>query len=171
MVSNQANLFLIFVIDGFIIGLLFDTFRILRKSFKTSDIITTIEDIVFWIMTGIILLYTIFVFNNGEIRFFMFGGIFIGTLLYMLLISKYIIKTSVSVIKFLKKVITVIFKIVIFPIQSIYKIIKNILRKPILFCIINIKKTIRQIGTKIYKNKNKKTKKIGEKNNKSRIIN
>ena len=171
MVSNQANLFLIFVIDGFIIGLLFDTFRILRKSFKTSDIITTIEDIVFWIMTGIILLYTIFVFNNGEIRFFMFVGIFIGTLLYMLLISKYIIKISVSVIKFLKKVITVIFKIVIFPIQSIYKIIKNILRKPILFCIINIKKTIRQIGTKIYKNKNKKTKKIGEKNNKSRIIN
>ena len=171
MISNQANLFLIFVIDGFIIGLLFDAFRILRKSFKTSDIITAIEDIVFWIITGIILLYTIFVFNNGEIRFFMFVGIFIGTLLYILLISKYIIKASVSIIKILKKIVTFIFKIIVFPIQSIYKIIKNILRKPILVCILNIKKTIRQIGTKIYKNKNKKTKKIGEKNNKSRIIN
>lgn len=171
MVSNQANLFLIFVIDGFIIGLLFDTFRILRRSFKTSDLITTVEDILFWIITGIIILYTIFVFNNGEIRFFMFVGIFIGTLLYMLLISKYIIKASVSIIKILKKIVKFIFKLIIFPIQSIYKIIKNILRKPILFCIINIKKTIRQIGTKIYKNKNKKTKKIGEKNNKSRIIN
>lgn len=159
MVSNQANLFLIFVIDGFIIGLLFDAFRILRKSFKTLDIVTAIEDIVFWIITGILLLYTIFVFNNGEIRFFMFIGIFIGTLLYMILISKYIIKASVTIIKILKKVVTFIFKIVVFPIQNIYKIIKNILRKPILFCIINIKKTIRQIGTKNIKIKTKKLKK------------
>ena len=171
MVLNQANLFLIFVIDGFITGLLFDTFRILRKSFKTSDIITALEDIMFWIITGIIILYTIFVFNNGEIRFFMFIGIFLGALLYMLLISKYVIKVSVSIIKVVKKVVEFMFKIIIFPMQGMYKIMKNILRKPILFCFINLKKTIRQIGTKIYKNKNKKVKKIGEKNNKSRIIN
>jgi len=105
MGSNQANLFLIFVIDGLIIGLLFDTFRILRKSFKTSDLITTVEDILFWIITGIIILYTIFIFNNGEIRFFMFIGIFLGALLYMLLISKYLIKLSVGIIKVLKKVV------------------------------------------------------------------
>lgn len=168
MVLNQANLFLIFVINGVIIGVLFDSFRILRKSFKTSDFITTIEDILFWIIAGIIILYSIFVFNDGEIRFFMFIGIFLGTLLYMLLISKYVIKISVSAIKIIKKVLKVIFKILIFPIQSTYKIIKNILRKPILFCFINLKKNIRQISTKINKNKNKK---IGEKNNKSRIIN
>ena len=56
MVLNQANLFLIFVINGILIGVLFDIFRILRKSFKTSDVITTIEDILFWIITGIIIL-------------------------------------------------------------------------------------------------------------------
>ena len=44
MVANQANLFLIFTINGILIGLLFDIFRILRKSFKTPDIITYIED-------------------------------------------------------------------------------------------------------------------------------
>ena len=171
MVLNQASLFLVFVINGLIIGLVFDLFRILRKSFKTSDIITTIEDILFWIITGIIILYSIFVFNNGEIRFFMFIGIFLGVMLYMLLLSNYIIKVSVKIIILTKKIVAFIFKIIIFPVQSIYKIIKNILKKPILFCFINLKKTIRQIGTKISKNKNKKTKKIGENNNKSRIIN
>lgn len=171
MVLSQANLFLIFVINGVIIGLLFDIFRILRKSFKTSDIITTTEDILFWIITGIIILYSVFVFNNGEIRFFMFIGIFLGVGLYMLLLSHYIIKASVAIIKIIKRIVAFILKIVIYPIQSIYKIIKNILKKPILFCFINLKKTIRQICTKIYKNKNKKTKKIGENNNKSRIIN
>ena len=171
MVVNKANLFLIFAINGVIIGLLFDIFRILRKSFKTSDIITIIEDILFWILTGFIILYSIFVFNNGQIRFFMFIGIFLGVMLYMLLLSKYIIKVSVTIISIVKKVLEFIFKILIFPIQSIYKITKNLLRKPILFCFINLKKTIRQITTKIFKNKKKKEKNIGENKNKSRIIN
>ena len=171
MVVNQANLFLIFAINGVIIGLLFDIFRILRKSFKTSDIITIIEDILFWILTGFIILYSIFVFNNGEIRFFMFIGIFLGVMLYMLLLSRYIIKVSVTIISVVKKVLGFIFKILIFPIQSMYKITKNLLKKPIVFCFINLKKTIRQITTKIFKNKKKKEKNIGENKNKSRIIN
>ena len=45
MASNQAYLFLIFTINGILIGFLFDIFRILRKSFKTNDLITYIEDI------------------------------------------------------------------------------------------------------------------------------
>ena len=72
MVTNQAYLFCIFIINGIIIGILFDFFRILRKTFKTSDLITYIEDSLFWILTGIIILYSIFVFNSGEIRFFIF---------------------------------------------------------------------------------------------------
>lgn len=156
MVLNQANLFLIFVINGAIIGLVFDIFRILRKSFKTSDIITIIEDILFWIITGIIILYSIFIFNDGEIRFFMFIGILLGVMLYMLILSQHIIKISVRIILTMKRILTFIFKILISPIQAIYKIIKNILKKPILFCFINIKKTIRQICTKIPKNKTKK---------------
>ena len=68
MVLNQANLFLIFIINGILIGIVFDVFRILRKSFKTSDIVTTIQDILFWIITGIIVLYSIFVFTGTENR-------------------------------------------------------------------------------------------------------
>ena len=89
----------------------------------------------------------------------------------MLLLSNYIIKASVTIITISKRIVSFIFKIIIYPIRSTYKIIKNILKKPILFCFINLKKTIRQIFTKNLKNKKKKEKKIGEKNNKSRIIN
>ena len=61
MVTNQAYLFCIFIINGIIIGILFDFFRILRKTFKTSDLITYIEDSMFWILTGIIF-YTLSLF-------------------------------------------------------------------------------------------------------------
>lgn len=140
MVTNQAYLFLVFTINGIIIGLLFDIFRILRRSFKTSDIVTYLQDILFWILTGFILLYSIFTFSNGEIRFYMFLGAFLGCLIYMLLFSKYFIKINVKIILILKKIIGKIISIIMFPIKIIMKFIKKIFFRPINFVTINIKK-------------------------------
>ena len=140
MITNQAYLFLIFAVNGIAIGLLFDLFRILRKSFKTNDFFTYIEDIIFWILTGIILLYSIFTFNNGEIRLFMFLGLFIGILMYMLMISSYIIKINVYIINLLKKIIGFIIHIFAIPFQYIYILLRKTIFRPILFLFINIRK-------------------------------
>lgn len=136
MVSNQAQLFLIFTINGIIIGILFDIFRVLRRSFRTSDGVTYLEDFMFWILTGIILLYSIFTFSDGEIRFYMFIGIFIGALLYMLFFSKNFIKINVKITKFLSKLIYKLFSIIIVP----FKFLRKIFIKPIKIVIINLKK-------------------------------
>lgn len=151
MIMNQAQLFLIFVVNGILIGFLFDIFRILRKSFKTSDSVTYLEDILFWILTGFILLYSIFVFNNGEIRLFMFIGVLIGCILYLLLLSSSIIKINVKIILFFKTIFGRVFAILLFPFSFIYKMIKKMFQKPISFMIINIRK----ISTKfVLKGKN-----------------
>ena len=134
------RIFLIFVINGFLIGILFDIFRILRKSFKTKDIITYIEDILFWILTGLLLLYSIFTFSNGELRLYMFLGVFIGCILYMILISQYFIKINVKIILFTKGIVYKIFYILTFPIRLLLKILKKFLFKPIHFLTINTKK-------------------------------
>ena len=133
MISNQAYLFAIFIIIGVIICLLFDFFRILRRVFKTADFITYIEDIIFWILTGFIVLYSVFTFNNGEIRIFMFLGIMLGVIAYMLFLSKYIIKINVKIFNFVKLIIKT-------PIMFIYKILKKYLFNPINIVIINIGK-------------------------------
>lgn len=150
MIENQGYLFLIFVLNGVIIGLLFDFFRILRKTIKTKDFVTYIQDFLFWILTGIIILYSTFTFNNGEIRLFLFVGIIIGVTLYMLLISSYIIKIFVTIFNFIKKILGI-------PIKYISKILRKILFKPISFCIINFKKTASNIFNKIIKIFTKKT--------------
>ena len=140
MINNQALLFCVFIINGLLIGLLFDFFRILRKSFKTSDIITYIEDILFWILTGIILLYSIFTFNNGEIRFYMFLGVILGCIIYMLLFSRYIVNTITKIVLFFKKIIIKIINIMIYPLKMLIKMLNKILKKPISFIIINFRK-------------------------------
>ena len=105
---NQAYVFLIFILTGFILGILFDVFRILRRSFKTTDFITYIEDVIFWILTGLITLYSLFKFNNGEIRLYIFFGMALGIALYMLTFSKIFVKLSVNIILFVKKIINFI---------------------------------------------------------------
>ena len=123
-VYRQLFCLFIFIITGIVIGILFDCFRILRKSFKTTDWITCIQDIIFWMLTGIIILFSIFKFNNGEIRSYIILGIFFGALIYMLTISKFVIKYSVRVINLLKKIIS-------YPINIIINILKKIIINPL----------------------------------------
>lgn len=148
MVSNQAYLFLVFIVNGVLIGLLFDFFRIARKVFQTNDMVTYLEDILFWILTGAIVLYSIFVFNNGELRLFMFLGILLGAFTYMITLSSYIIKINVKIINGLKKVFSFIF----LPIKAFYQLLHKLFFKPITFLFINIRKNFTNFGIKISKN-------------------
>ena len=132
MNNNQIYLFLIYMLCGIVIGIGFDIFRVLRKSFRTSDMVTYIEDILFGILTGIFLIIILFIFNNGQLRFFIFVAIFLGLLLYLLTISKYFIKINVIILAFIKKLV----HMMLYPIQKLYKI----MTKPFYFLIINLKK-------------------------------
>lgn len=99
---------------------MFDFFRVLRKRFKTTDIATYMQDIFFWILTGISMLYCIYTFNSGEIRLYEFIGILIGTTLYFLTISKYFIKINSIVLNVITKIFYVL---LIVPFKTINKII------------------------------------------------
>ena len=126
--QTQAYAFVIFIINGILIGILFDIFRIFRKSFKTADVVTYIEDCIFWIISGLVLLYSIFKFNNGEIRLYILIGIILGVSIYMLIFSKMFINTSVFIIKVIKIIFNII---IIIPIKFFIKIINKIIFKPL----------------------------------------
>lgn len=143
LIIVQLYSLLIFTISGILVGIFFDIFRVLRKSFKTSDLLTYIEDILFWIITGIFLLFIIFKFNNGEIRSYVIIGLILGIIIYMLAISKHFININVKIISFIKK----IFKILSYPIKLILNILRKILLKPISFFVINIKKINKNFST------------------------
>lgn len=152
--ENQTYLFIVFILNGFLIGILFDIFRILRKSFKTSDFVTSIEDIIFWILSAFIVLYSVFKFNNGRLRAFIFVGIAFGVLIYILAFSKIFIKINLYIINFVKKIFHYL---VIVPTLFIFKILK-IIFKPTSFIIINIRKSLSNFKSKLKNLFNKKKK-------------
>lgn len=124
MVQNQAYLFLVFSLTGIAIGILFDFFRIFRRIIKTGNIITYLEDILFWILTGILVLYNIWYFNNGEIRIYMFLGIIIGTFIYMSTISNIFIKIFTKILSTIIKLLKIPLKI--FTLSNFMKYVKKI---------------------------------------------
>ncbi len=121
LLLSQFNTVFIFFLTGICIGLLFDFFRIQRKVLKTCDFITYIQDILFWIVSGLIIIFVIMKYTNGEIRIYMALGIILGILIYFLIISKYIMKIFVCILSFLLNIIGKL----LFPIKKIYKIIKK----------------------------------------------
>lgn len=120
MAQNQAYLFLVFSLTGVAIGILFDFFRILRRTIKTSNIITYIEDVLFWILAGLLILYNIWFFNNGEIRIYMFLGIILGVLIYMSTLSTILIKIFSSILQ-------TIINIAKIPIKAIFAFFSKII--------------------------------------------
>lgn len=160
----QVYVFLIFILNGFLIGLLFDTFRILRRSFKTPNIITSIEDITFWILSGLILIYSIFKFTDGKLRSYIFLGVLFGYILYLLIFSKIYIKISIYIISFIKKIF---YYIIIVPIKTILKILNKLVLAPLKFIFnkvfkkifITINKLAKKVKKRIFTNKNSQEKK------------
>ena len=134
---EQLKSFIFYMICGCVIGILFDIFRIIRKSFKISDFHTYIEDLVFGIILGLFLIYILFILNKENIRLYMIISISLGIVFYWKTISKYFIDINVRLIRFIK---TVLYYILLKPIKLIIKAMKKIFNKPYMLFIINIKK-------------------------------
>jgi spore cortex biosynthesis protein YabQ len=117
------------MIGGLAVGLLFDLFRLSRKYIHTKDFITYVEDIVFWILVGIIVLVTVYYSNHGEIRGYVFLGLILGSLLYFLTLSKIVSQALTFIINVLIDWARVLIRIISFPINIIMNLSTKIAKK------------------------------------------
>ena len=102
---SQGQIFIVFLIIGVFIGVIFDFFRATRKAFKTSDFLTNIQDIIFIGISGILIVNNLIIINNGEIRFYIILSFIIGLIIYFLTISKLVLKIFYIFIKLFKKIL------------------------------------------------------------------
>lgn len=99
----QAKEFIYFFLIGIIITFIFDIFRVIRKNFKTSDLVTFIEDLIFLSIATIIVMLGILKIASGILRFYIFFGIFLGIITYSLTFSKFCIIIINGIVVFCKK--------------------------------------------------------------------
>jgi len=162
-ISSQVVVFFWCIFGGIIIGLLFDVFRLSRKIIPTSDLITYIEDVIFWLMVGVVVLVTVFKCNQGQLRGFVFLGMFLGTVFYFLIFSNLLMRCIIILSNFLQKIIKAVMKIlekpiriairgIIIPSKFMWKLLKRIGHKNNSMCkkiFNNIKRSKKIIKEKV----------------------
>jgi spore cortex biosynthesis protein YabQ len=114
---EQAWLFLATVAAGAAVGVFYDFFRVLRRTAPHGRLAVQLEDLFFWIVVTVLVFYYMLHRNYGEIRVFTLLGTAVGAALYFATVSRYVVKASVAVVEYLKKVITAVVGIVLFPLK------------------------------------------------------
>lgn len=121
-IDIQLNILIYSILSGILVGILFDLYNIIRGK-KIPKIIIVVEDILFWILTAIIiftfLLYNNYAFLGPYVYIFMIMTI----IFYLKLISPKILKVEMYIISKLSYLIRIILKNLIYPVKIIYYII------------------------------------------------
>ncbi|MBS4960135.1 MAG: spore cortex biosynthesis protein YabQ [Clostridiales bacterium] len=127
--SEQTKLFLYAVLIGAGMGLFFDCFRILRKAFSHSSFLVQLEDGIYWAAMAVCVFRLLLDANDGQIRFFLFLGMFDGAILYFFTFSRLLIPMADQVIFIANKCISIFIEIMFTP----FRLLWLILRRPVLF--------------------------------------
>lgn len=91
-VGKELSVFLQAVLAGNLIYLVYTVIRVVRRLVKHNLFFISLEDLIFWISTGIYLFVRIYQTSNGSIRWYFVIGVLLGGILTHLIISQIVKK-------------------------------------------------------------------------------
>ena len=130
----QARLFLLTILLGAGMGLVYDGLRIFRHAVPHKLFWIQLEDGLFWFLAVFLVFGVMLRASHGEIRFFSVFGLFGGMGLYWLTLSRLVIALSDRIIFGMKYMTGLFFCIVFTPIRLIFLPFRKPLQKIRGFC-------------------------------------
>lgn len=99
---NQLIIFGYSCILGAVLGVLYDLFRIIRMIINTRNIAMFVQDVIYFVVSGLITFAFVLAFNRGESRFYILAGEGIGWIAYHLTLGEFAYRRSSRHVKYLK---------------------------------------------------------------------
>jgi hypothetical protein len=130
--SSQTIDFMQFMIVGGLLAIVFDIFRAYRRYKKTSRKFVMIQDIIFFLIALLILIFSIVLLLDNSLRLYLFIAIFLGILIYLNFFSKFVIKIYINIFKLYNRVLIFFllpFNLVFQVFKEIYIFLKKIVKK------------------------------------------
>lgn len=132
ILSSQTIDFLQFMIVGAILALVFDIFRAYRMYRKDRKKYIVLQDIIFFCIALIILLFSIVIFLDSPFRLFLFFAMFLGVVIYLTVLSKFVVKVYIKIFELFKRFISFLLLPIYFIInlsKKIYTFLNNFVKK------------------------------------------
>ncbi|WP_312474603.1 spore cortex biosynthesis protein YabQ [Neobacillus sp.] len=108
--STQFLTMLSMIGMGSLFGVMFDTYQRFLNRPKRKMWIVFLNDLLFWIIQALLIFYTLYTVNNGELRFYIFIALICGFAAYQSLLKgiyqsllDMVINTIISISRFMKK--------------------------------------------------------------------
>lgn len=117
ILSNYAQFHLLIfsIIAGFLTGILFDLYRVIRGFQLGNKLVCFLEDLMFWILAAIIVFIFLLCNSDAIMNFNVYAFIGIGLYLYFAAFSKKLIYYETRAIKLILMIIRVLFKVLSYP--------------------------------------------------------
>ena len=98
-IFTEAVFLGISVLVGMGLFLLYDIFRIFRRIVPHGAIWIGVEDFCYWLLCTAAVFLMLYQENDGMIRGFAIGGVIFGMILYFFLLSRFVVKINVCILK------------------------------------------------------------------------
>ena len=124
-VSEHTSLFLLSVVMGAALGVVYDCFRVIRILFPPAarSKAVVIEDIIFWLIYGFCVFCYAAALARGQVRFFIVLGSLTGFVLYIVTVGNFITGIIRRIVTALYKLLHKVYSTIIEPIVKSLKII------------------------------------------------
>ncbi len=106
---------------GLILGFLYDILKAKRRIVKTSDIIINIEDIVFAVISGFLLILLAYLKNNGRLRIYSIITTAVSFAVYRAVLKDKAVSVLTNIWRVVSKAFLYLIKGVMFPIRFIFR--------------------------------------------------
>lgn len=117
---NQAYVFLATVYAGFVIGFVYDLFRMIRQITRPGKLVTGLLDLVFWLLMALLSFLVVFKVNYGVIRLYTIAGLAIGWGLYAFVLSPFVFKLLIGIYKLVAGLCKWIARIIAWPFKKLF---------------------------------------------------
>lgn len=127
--AQQTKSFLLSLGFGFIMGVFYDLFRIIRISISKSQKIILPFDLAYCVFLAFCSYLFFLVVNEGDIRGFLLLGEGIGFAIYYFSLGVVVFRISEKIVNGIKRFISLLFKVFSSPFRRIFKKLQNVLGK------------------------------------------
>ena len=98
-IAGEGSLLAASFLFGIVLMLLYDVFRIFRHIVKHNTFLLAVEDILYWGFCAIGIFAMLYEENDGLIRWFVIGGVAAGMLLENSLVSPWVVRFFVKILR------------------------------------------------------------------------
>ncbi len=125
------------IATGLLMGIVFDIYHAIKSFWKTGPRVNMAADFILWLIITVFVASGLIFINWGEVRFYIFLAIGLGLLTYYLFISSrcrkviaFLIGKVLTLLTFLRKIITTILAPFIKIIKKVLVLVKRIMSIP-----------------------------------------